>query len=252
LELGLTALDFRGTSSLQTPAPLVSSLGRAFTFFYRLNPAAPLETAAYVMSSSLQTRLIFSAGIAFLLSGPLHAHGFGPRQRAIQRAEARSQMRVPQMPPPASRPPAIGPGAIPQREGHLPKWIENHKNLSPAEQHRALQNEPGFRELDPATQQRELNQLDRLNSMTPQERNRTLNGVEGLERLSPQQQQQWDRAVHQLDGVEPQRRRVMIHAIEDLRQMPANQRQQIIDSPAFAGQFSPEERQIMGTVLTAL
>jgi Protein of unknown function (DUF3106) len=203
------------------------------------------------MSSSLPTRpILLSAAIAILLAGPLRAHAFGPKQRAIQRSEAHAQIRMQSAPPLASRP-AMAPTAVPQREGHLEKWIENHKNLSPAEQHRALQNEPGFRELDHETQQRNLNQLDHLNSMTPQQRIRMLNGVEGLERLTPPQQQQWDHAVQQLHAVEPQRRSVMIHAIADLREMPANQRQQVIDSPSFATQFSPDERETIRTVLTA-
>jgi hypothetical protein len=43
----------------------------------------------------------------------------------------------------------------------------------------------------------------------------------------------------------------MIHAIADLREMPASQRQQVIDSPSFASQFSPDERETIRTVLTA-
>jgi hypothetical protein len=200
-------------------------------------------------------RRITLAGLALLILAPACAYAFGPRPRAIERAQVRSEARPPMRSPQAqfagSRPAAVGAPMQPQREGHLEKWIENHKTLSPAEQHKALQNEPGFRELDPATQQRQLNQLDRLNSMNPQQRIRMLNGVEGLERLTPQQQQSWDHAVQQLHSVEPQRRSVMIHAIADLREMPANQRQQVIDSPAFGSQFSPDERETIRTVLTA-
>jgi hypothetical protein len=43
----------------------------------------------------------------------------------------------------------------------------------------------------------------------------------------------------------------MITALRDLRAMPADQRQQVIDSPAFGNQFSPDERQTIRTILTA-
>jgi hypothetical protein len=43
----------------------------------------------------------------------------------------------------------------------------------------------------------------------------------------------------------------MVTAIRDLRAMPTDQRQQVIDSPAFGQQFSPEERQTIRTILTA-
>jgi hypothetical protein len=43
----------------------------------------------------------------------------------------------------------------------------------------------------------------------------------------------------------------MMTAIRDLRTMPPDQRQQVIDSPAFAAQFSPDERQTIRTILTA-
>jgi hypothetical protein len=42
----------------------------------------------------------------------------------------------------------------------------------------------------------------------------------------------------------------MIHAIADLREMPPEQRQQVIDSPRFAGEFTPDERQTIRTILT--
>ena len=148
-------------------------------------------------------------------------------------------------PAPPTRPlnnPGIGP--------HIEQWMENHKNLSPNDQERALQTLPGFRELPAQTQQRYRQQLRALNNMNPEQRSRILNGVEGLERLSPQQQQQWDHAVQQMHALPPPRRALMITAIRDLRGMPPDQRQQVIDSPAFGAQFSPEERQTIRTILT--
>jgi hypothetical protein len=129
--------------------------------------------------------------------------------------------------------------------------MEEHKNLSPAEQRRALQEMPGFSDLPPETQQRELNRLDQLNNMTPQQRARTLDRTEALERLTPQQREQWRGAVQQLNAIPQPRKGFIASKIVDLRVMPPEQRQQVIDSPAFAAQFSPGERNMIRTLLTA-
>jgi hypothetical protein len=203
-------------------------------------------------------RLCLSSAFLLLLATPSFARGFGHKpppppkpNRASQRAEARPEFR----PQPQANAPRSGGITAPEarpRAQHLEQWMENHKNLSLEEQQRALQNEPGFRELPPQVQQRQINTLARLYAMDPQQRERILNRVEGLERLNPEQQQQWDRAVlQQLNAVAPPRRRLMTRAIIDLRAMPPDQRQQVIDSPAFAAQFSPDERETIRTVLTA-
>jgi len=193
------------------------------------------------------SRLALGAALIVLLAAtPAFARfrqpRFGPPPPPPQnRAAARSAQ--------AGRP---GPNvAQPQREQHLEQWMDNHRNLSLPDMQRALQNEPGFRELPPQVQQNRLNALGRLYNMTPQQRHQMLNSVEGLERLSPQQQQQWDHAVQQLHASPVPRRSLMIHTIADLREMPPNERDQVIDSPRFAAEFSPDERQTIRTVLTA-
>jgi hypothetical protein len=139
-----------------------------------------------------------------------------------------------------------------QRQGHLADWMQNHSNMSLAEQQRAMQNEPGFRELDRQTQQRELNRLGQLYALSPQQRARRLDRLEAFENLNPAQRQQYDAAARQL-GVLPRPRQNMIaHAMIDMRDMPPQQREQVIDSPAFAQQFpDPGERAMIRTLLSA-
>ena len=157
-----------------------------------------------------------------------------------------------------SPPPAVVRPARPRvaarlatNQPHLQQWMENHKDLSPAEQQRALENDPSFRELPRETQQRMLDRLAQLNNMNPQQRDRTLDRTEALERLSPQQQQQWRGAVQQLKALPPGRRILAARAITDLGQMPPEQREQVIDSPRFRAQFSDDERTMIRTLLTA-
>jgi hypothetical protein len=100
-------------------------------------------------------------------------------------------------------------------------------------------------------QQRELQQLRNLNNMPAPARDRMLDRTEMLERMSPQQQQQYRGAAQQLRAAPPARQRLMAKAILDLRMMPPGQREQVIDSPAFAGQFNEGERSTIRTLLTA-
>jgi hypothetical protein len=158
------------------------------------------------------------------------------QNRAEQRAETRAQNGAPR---PIQNP------------GHLAQWMESHKSLSLADQQRALQNEPGFRDLPRETQQQQLNELGRLYSMNPEQRGRMLDRTEALERLTPAQRQQYNGAARQLYAL-PQPRRMLIgRAMLDLRMMPPAEREQVIDSPRFASQFSPDERSMVRTLLTA-
>ena len=56
--------------------------------------------------------------------------------------------------------------------------MDRHSNLPLAEQQRALENEPGFRDLPPQTQQRMRDRLTQLNNMTPEQRRRILERTE--------------------------------------------------------------------------
>src|SRR5271154_156783 len=60
-------------------------------------------------------------------------------------------------------------GPRPNQE-HLEQWMDRHRNMTLAQQQAALQNEPGFRELPPQTQQRTLNNLAKLNNMPEEQR----------------------------------------------------------------------------------
>jgi hypothetical protein len=187
------------------------------------------------------SRLLLGAAFTLLLAvAPVWARGFG-RQHGPPPAVLK---------PARPNPPRAGARLAPN-QGHLAQWMEEHKNLSPADQQRALENEPGFRDLPPQTQQNMRDRLAQLNNMNPQQRDRTLDRTEALERLTPQQRQQWRGAVDQLNGLPAPRRILVARAIVDLRQMPAEQREQVIDSDRFRAQFSDGERGMIRTLLTA-
>jgi hypothetical protein len=162
-----------------------------------------------------------------------------------QGAKAPAAKAIPVRPVPRS-----APKPQPENQEHLTQWMERHGNLSVPEQQRALQNEPGFSALPKQVQQRELDQLARLNNMTPQQRGQVLDRTEAIERLSPQQRQQLRIAAQQMNALPVPRRRLIARAVIDLRVMPPDQRERVIDSPAFGAEFSDGERQMLRSLLT--
>ncbi len=202
-------------------------------------------------------RLGLAAALSLLLGvAPAHARG---RQGGPKGAPPRVVRQAP--PPPAQRFPNGSPNFPRQQQrqeqrvenqGHLADWMQKHSNLSLPDQQRALQNEPGFRELPQWEQQQELNQLGRLYAMKPEARDRRLGQVEQLERMSPTQRQQYGAAVQQLYALPPPRRGMVATAMKDLRDMPPEQREQVVSSPVFAQQFpDPGDRAMIRTLLTA-
>ncbi|MGH9597636.1 MAG: DUF3106 domain-containing protein [Edaphobacter sp.] len=147
-----------------------------------------------------------------------------------------------------------GPGMRPNggrgKQEHLAQWMDRHSNLSLADQQRALENEPGFRDLPPPTQQAMRNRLTQLNNMTPAQRQRTLERTEEMEHLSPPQRQQVRGALEQYRALPEDRRRMVARAFHDLREMPESQRQAILNSDRFRGQFSDQERGTLSNLLT--
>jgi hypothetical protein len=136
-----------------------------------------------------------------------------------------------------------------QNQEHLPQWMDRHSNLSPEEQQRALQNEPGFRDLPQQTQQRMLDRLNQLNKLTPEQRQRVIARNEEIEHLTPQQRQRFGVALSQWRGLPEDRRRLVARAFRDLREMPEPQRQALMSSDRFRSQFSDQERNTLSGLL---
>jgi len=189
------------------------------------------------MNRHASIRVGLAAATALLLAAPLW--GQTRLQPPVETAPSLPAVRPPQNPVRA------------EREEHLERWMQSHSNMSLAEQQRALQSEPGFRELPPQVQQNRLNMLARLYNMNPNQRNRILNRTEALERMAPAQRQEWRDAVQRLNTVPPGRKRLIAGAILTLREMPPEQREAILNSPSYSAQFSPEERRTLRTLLMA-
>ena len=135
------------------------------------------------------------------------------------------------------------------QQAHLGTWLQRHQNLSPEQQERALQSEPGFKGLPPETQQKLLDRLRQINRMPPNQRQRTVDRIEAMEHLSPEMRQQVRASVQEFRALPADRQRLMKKAFRDLREYPPEQREAMMNSGQFQAQFTPQERSILGNIL---
>ena len=132
--------------------------------------------------------------------------------------------------------PPIKPNFSPAKPNgeHLAEWMNRHSNLTPEQQQKALESEPGFKDLPPQTQQRMREHLAELNAMPPAQRQRLLEHNEWMEHLSPPQQKQVRAAMKQLADLPPDQRRYVARTFRGLRELPPAQRQAVLNSERFA------------------
>lgn len=129
--------------------------------------------------------------------------------------------------------------------GHAGNWLRRYKDLPPAQQRRALQNDPQFRRLPPQQQTRLLERLQHFSSLPPQQQERVLNRMETWEHLTTIQKQQARQMFQQFKQLPLDRRQAINRAIREMRGLSPGQRDQLINSPQFRYQFTPEERRIL-------
>jgi hypothetical protein len=135
-------------------------------------------------------------------------------------------------------------------QAHAGDWLRRYKGLSPAEQERALQNDPGFRNKSPEQQQRLRHQLRIFSSLPPREQQRIVDNMDKWAHLTPQQKQQARDVFGRMQHLPPNRRPMVRTAIRDLSTMPPERREEVINSSRFKKMFSPEERDVMRAAVT--
>ena len=173
--------------------------------------------------------------LALSVTGLAHTALAQPGQRRGPTAPTRT-------PPPTS----AGQGT---RE-HLAQWMSRHRDLPLPDQQRALEHEPGFRDLSPQVQQRMHERLGQLNNMPPERRDRVIARTEAMEHLDPQQRQQVRGAMNQLSSLPPDRRHAVARAFRELRSLPPGERQAALSSDRIRGNLSEEERATLSNLVT--
>jgi Protein of unknown function (DUF3106) len=148
---------------------------------------------------------------------------------------------------PAQMRPGVNGGA---RPGHLGDWLNNHQNLSPQQQEEQLRREPGFNRLSPDQQARVLNRLRTLDARPPEQRERMIQRNEMFESLSPGQKADVRSSAETMRQMPGDRQAMVRRAFNDLRQIPPEQRAAILNSARFSQTFSPDERHVLGSLLS--
>ena len=142
------------------------------------------------------------------------------------------------------------PGVRPGNGQHLPQWFAQHQTLSPNQQEDALRREPGFSHLPEGQQQQLIDRLHRLNMEPPAQRQRMMQRNERFEALPPERQQEVRGATQALGQMSPDRQQAVRLAFHDLRNLPPNERQNALNSARFQAEYSPQERTVLGNLLS--
>jgi hypothetical protein len=174
--------------------------------------------------------LLLSCATAMVAAQPVSVHRAAGQARPSMNAPRQGQVQKP-------------------KQEHLGQWMERHSNMPLSDQQRALENEPGFRDLPPQTQQAMRDRLTQLNSMSPEQRRRMIEHTEVMEKLTPQQRQQFRTATEEYRSLPEDRRRLVARAFRDLREMPQPQRQALMNQDRFRAQFSDQERNTLTNLL---
>jgi uncharacterized protein DUF3106 len=128
---------------------------------------------------------------------------------------------------------------------HRGEWLRKNQNLPPAEQERALRNDPTFRQLAPERQEQLLDRLRNFNSRPPEQRQRILNRMETFEHLPAPERQRVRNLYGQMRDL-PEDRRIAVHqAARQLGGMSPAERQRMMNSPQFRRRFSPQEQDLV-------
>ncbi len=129
--------------------------------------------------------------------------------------------------------------------GHAGNWLRRYKDLPPAQQRRALENDPQFRRLPPQQQARLQKRLQHFCSLPPQQQERVLARMETWEHLTPNQKQQARQLFQQFKQLPPDRRQALNRAIREMRGLTPDQRQRLINSDQYKSEFTPQERALL-------
>lgn len=128
---------------------------------------------------------------------------------------------------------------------HRGEWLRKNQNLPPAEQERALRNDPSFRQLAPERQQQLVNRLRDFNSRPPEQRQRILDRMETFEHLPQGQRQQLRGLYGQMRELPDDRRTAVRQAARQLNGMNPAERERMLNSPQFQRRFSPQEQNLV-------
>ncbi len=130
--------------------------------------------------------------------------------------------------------------------GLPPKWIENLREMPPAEQERFLQNNRLFQNLAPERQAQVRKNLENWNKLTPEQRDALRERAEVLERMTPAQRMYLrNTLLPKWQAMPPDRRQVINGRLRILQTMGPGAQQAALADPKFMQGLSPDEQSMV-------
>lgn len=154
-----------------------------------------------------------------------------------------AQKGRPRMERPAERPPAER--AAP-RANIPPGWVEQLRQMPPADQEKFLNNNERFRSLPPQQQTQIRQRLKVWNNLTPAQRQTLLQRERVLAQMTPEQRRYVQQTLlPEWQNLPPASRQVVLGKLRDLRDLNDSDRAAKLDDESFVNGLSPDERQVL-------
>src|SRR5262249_12506898 len=119
------------------------------------------------------------------------------------------------------------------------------REMSPADQQKALNSAPEFQNLSPEQKEKVLQNLRDFNNLNPAQKQQLIERVRVWEQLTPEQKDRARTLQQRLRAVPEDRQKMMRIALRRLRQMDAEERDRVMNSDQFKSMFNDNERDIM-------
>ncbi len=146
---------------------------------------------------------------------------------------------------PIERGPAERPGAAP-RANLPPGWVEQLRQMPPADQEKFLNNNERFRRLPPQQQTQIRQRLKVWNNLTPAQRQTLLQRERVLAQMTPEQRRYVQQTLlPEWQKLPPASRQVVLGKLRDLRDLNDSDRAAKLDDESFVNGLSPDERQVL-------
>lgn len=129
------------------------------------------------------------------------------------------------------------------------EWLRKYKDVPPAEQEKALESDPNFKNLPKERQEQLRQRLRQFDNLPPAGKARIINHMQAFEQLTPEQRQQARELQQRFRDLPTERRQQVRAELRSLRAMSPDQRQEELNSDHYRTTFTDNERDVMQKIL---
>lgn len=154
-------------------------------------------------------------------------------------------------PPGRQGPPRMGRGKMDQpgmerpRRPPFPPWFDDLAKMSPEDRRKALEDNPGFRQLSPERQEQVRRRLEDFSAISPKRRAMMRDRWEIMSSLSEEGRQRVREVFPQWNHLPEDRRKAVGDEFRAMRGRTAAERDRRFSDPEFLKNFSPTEQQLL-------